>query len=122
MLGRESTPLAAHPSSTFAEGTLADPALPGSVSTIAGAWSAVPEDGRPVLRVSAGEALLTANRPATDAERPLFNPLRLASVDAVLRRGLIDASGAILLDERSRQLAQFTAHHDVDAGGGAVSP
>lgn len=102
----------------FAEGTLTDPALPGSVATIAGGWSAVPEDGRPVLRVSAGQALLTANRPATDAERPLFNPMRLANIDAVLRRGGIDASGVILIEQRSRQVAEFTAHHDVDAGVG----
>jgi len=104
----------------FAQGTLNDPALPGSVSTIAGGWSAFPEDGRPVIRVAAGEALLSAHRPATDSERVLFNPLRLTNIDATLRRGQIDATGAILLEARAQQIASFVAHHDVDAGVGGA--
>lgn len=104
----------------FASGTLTDPALPGSVSTIAGSWSAVPEEGRPLIRVSAGQALVTANPPASEAERTLFNPVRLAQVDATLRRGQIDAAGLLLLDEGARQLASFTAHHNVDEGVGVA--
>jgi hypothetical protein len=102
----------------FAEGTLTDPALPGSVSTIAGAWSAAPEDDAPVIRVQAGEALLTANRPESDEDRPLFNPLRLAAVNAVLRDGQVDADGAIVLDASAQQLARFDARHDVSEGLG----
>ncbi|MEZ5996294.1 MAG: YdbH domain-containing protein [Hyphomonadaceae bacterium] len=105
----------------FEQGTLTDPALPGSVSTIAGAWSAAPQDGEAVLQVIAGEAALTANRPATDAERPLFNPLRLVDVNGELRAGRITANGAILLEEGARQLAHFTARHEVAAGEGAAN-
>ena len=100
-------------------GTLADPTLPGSVSTIAGRWSAAPdENDGPIIRVEAGEALLTANRPASEEERPLFNPLRLANVDASVRNGRIDATGAILLADRARQLAHFMAQHGIDEGAG----
>lgn len=103
----------------FEQGTLADPTLPGSVSTIAGSWSAAPDDeGKAVIRVSAGEALLTANRPATEDERPLFNPLRLMNVTGIMREGRINAEGDIVLAEDATQLAHFTAEHDVDAGGG----
>jgi hypothetical protein len=105
----------------FEAGTLADPALPGSVSAIVGSWSAEPVDDKPVIRVSAGEALLTANRPATDAERPLFNPLRIVGGEGVLREGEINASGAIVLEGRDEQLASFTAHHDVSEGVGAAN-
>ena len=80
----------------FREGALSDPALPGTVTAIAGHWSALPESDRAVVRVDAGEALLTANRPANDAERPLFHPLRLNSFAAVLRDGNIDAQGAVV--------------------------
>jgi translocation and assembly module TamB len=105
----------------FEHGALADPALPGSVSTMAGRWSAVPENGAPVIRVEAGEAVLTANRPASEAERPLFHPLQLVDVNATLRAGRLDADGAILLlQENARQLADFTAHHEVGAGVGAA--
>lgn len=103
---------------SFAQGTLSDPSLPGSVSTIEGAWSATPEDGAPVIRVAAAEALLTANRPASEDERPLFRPLRLVGVDATLRDGVANASGAIVLEERARQLASFAAQHNMDAGEG----
>jgi hypothetical protein len=105
----------------FSAGTLADPSLPGSVSTLQGSWTAEPVDGEPVIRVNAAEALLTANRPATDAERPLFNPLRIVNADAVLQDGEINASGAIVLDGRADQLARFTAHHDVSEGVGAAN-
>lgn len=104
----------------FSEGTLTDPALPGALSTIAGGWSAAPEDGAPVIRVNAGEALLIANRPASDDERPLFNPLRLAGVNAVLREGRITADGAVVLQANTQQLAQFTAQHDVSEGAGGT--
>jgi len=104
----------------FERGTLTDPTLPGSVSAIAGTWSAAPEDGNPVVRVQAGGALLTANRPESEEDRPLFNPLRLTQVDAILREGRIDANGAIVLDDNARQLAVFSAQHDVSAGAGAA--
>ncbi len=104
----------------FARGTLTGPGLPGSVSTIAGRWNAAPEDGKPVIRVEAGEALLTANRPASDEERPLFNPLRMIETGAILRDGRIDASGSIVLQALERQLARFTAIHDVSEGTGAA--
>lgn len=106
---------------SFNAGTLTDPSLPGSVSTIEGAWSAEPLDGKPIIRVSAGEALLTANRPASEADRPLFNPLRIVEANAVLQSGEISAYGAILLDDRSRQLAHFNARHDIDEGAGIAS-
>jgi translocation and assembly module TamB len=104
---------------TFESGTMTDPSLPGSVSTIEGTWSAEPEDGRPVIRVASGAALLTANRPPTEDERLLFNPVRLANVSAVLRQGRLDANGEILLEAEQRQLAAFVAWHDVDEGVGA---
>jgi translocation and assembly module TamB len=104
----------------FEAGTLNDPALPGSVSTIAGSWTAEPIDDKPVIRVNAAEALLTAHPPATDDERTLFNPLRLVEVNGELRDGAITASGAILLEERARQLARFQAQHDIDEGVGGA--
>lgn len=104
----------------FEQGSLRDPTLPGTVSTIAGHWGAAPEDNKPVIRVVAGEALLTAAAPASEEERTLFNPMRLINVDAIFRDGRIDATGAIQLEETARQLAQFTAHHDVDEGVGAA--
>ncbi|MGD9980330.1 MAG: YdbH domain-containing protein, partial [Hyphomonadaceae bacterium] len=107
-------------SGAFESGTLSDPALPGSVSTIEGSWSAEPVDGKPVIRVNAGEALLTANRPSSDETRTLFNPLRLVDVDGELRAGNITASGGILLEAGARQLARFEARHDVDEGVGAA--
>ncbi|MGQ0532234.1 MAG: YnbE family lipoprotein [Caulobacteraceae bacterium] len=106
---------------TFESGTLNDPALPGAVSTIAGSWTAQPIDDKPVIRVSAAEALLTANRPASDAQRPLFHPLRIVEANGELREGAITASGAILLEDRGRQLARFAAHHDIDEGVGAAT-
>ena len=105
---------------SFDAGTLTDPALPGSVSAIEGSWTAEPEDGKPIIRVNAGEALLTANRPASEDDRPLFNPLRIVEASALLRDGEINATGAILLDGRSRQLARFDARHDVGEGVGVA--
>lgn len=102
----------------FERGTLSDPALPGSVSTIEGAWQAAPEDGKPVIRVTAGEALLTANRPEDESERALFNPLRLVNVSGSLRGGRILADGAIVLEDGARQLAAFTASHEIRDGVG----
>ena len=104
----------------FEAGMLSDPALPGSLSAIAGTWSAEPEDGRPTIRVASGGALLTANRPATEEERLLFNPLRLAEVNAILRQGRLEANGQIVLDAEDHQLASFTAQHDMDDGVGAA--
>ena len=105
----------------FTEGALSDPALPGAVTAIAGHWGAEPESGKAVVRVDAGQALLSANRPATEADRPLFHPLRLNNFSAILADGELNAEGMLVLAEQSRQLAHFTAHHDIDAGiGGAV--
>lgn len=102
----------------FVQGELSDPSLPGSVATIEGDWSTAPEDGEPVIRVHAAEAVLVANRPASDAERTLFNPMRLFNVDAILRDGVVNANGDIMLAEPSHELAQFVAQHTIDAGAG----
>ncbi len=106
---------------SFDAGSLTDPTLPGSVSAIEGTWTAEPVDNKPVIRVNAGEALLIANRPDSEDDRPLFNPLRIIEADAILANGQIDASGAIVLEDRARQLARFSAHHDIDAGTGAAT-
>ena len=103
----------------FEAGVLSDPSLPGAVSAIQGHWSAAPENNRAVIRVEAGEALLTANAPS-DQQRPLFHTMRLVDVAGLLRDGQIDATGAIVLEERARRLAQFTATHDVDQGVGSA--
>lgn len=104
----------------FEAGTLTDPALPGSVSTIVGTWSAEPEDGKPVIRVASAEALLTANRPATEDTRLLFNPMRLADVGAILRDGRLEANGLIVLQAENQHLATFAAWHEMDEGVGAA--
>lgn len=104
----------------FAQGALSDPNLPGAVSAIAGAWSAAPEDGHLVIRVDAGEALITANSPASDAERPLFNPVRLTAANAIFRDGRIEAEGELLLEAQARAFAHFTAAHDVNEGRGGA--
>ncbi len=106
---------------SFDAGTLTDPALPGSVSAIVGTWTAEPEDGKPIIRVHAGEALLTANRPDSDEDRPLFNPLRITEANALLQNGEISATGSIQLDDRGRQLARFTARHNIDEGAGVAT-
>lgn len=104
----------------FEAGTLSDPALPGSVSTIEGTWNAAPENGAPVIRVASADALVTANRPSSEDERPLFQPLRLANVSAILQRGRLDANGNIVLAAQQRQLAEFTAWHQMQDGVGAA--
>ncbi len=106
----------------FEQGTLNDQSLPGVVSTIAGQWRAAPrENGEgPVIEVTSGEALLTAHTPATEDERPLFNPMRLANVQAVLADGEVNANGAIVLDASEQQLAAFTAFHDIGDGAGST--
>lgn len=106
---------------SFDAGELTDPSLPGSVSAIEGSWTAEPVDGKPIIRVNAGEALLTANRPASEDDRPLFNPLRIIDINALLQDGEITASGGIVLDARSRQLARFNARHDVSEGAGVAT-
>lgn len=106
---------------SFDAGSLTDPTLPGSISAIEGAWTAEPVDNKPVIRVNAGEALLTANRPPTEADRPLFNPLRIIDANAVMSDGQITASGAIVLEERLRQLARFSARHAIDEGAGSAT-
>ena len=106
----------------FAEGTLTDPALPGVVSTIAGRWGARPrgEGQGPIIEVQSAEALLTAQAPATEEERQLFNPMRLADVNAIVADGEINATGAVVLDASGQQLAAFTATHDINRGAGAT--
>jgi hypothetical protein len=67
----------------------------------------------------AGEALLTANRPATEEDRPLFNPLRIVEANALLQeRRNHRIWQRFCLDDRSRQLARFNARHDVSEGRG----
>lgn len=107
----------------FDAGLLTDPTLPGSVSAILGHWSAAPDDDGEgtVIRVDAGEATLTANRPDGQDERPLFNPLRLVDVTGVVRDGQINAEGSILLAERARRLAAFSARHEIQAGTGRAN-
>lgn len=104
----------------FERGALSDPSLPGDVSAIAGTWNAVQEDGAFVVRVAAGEALVVANRPASEAERLLFNPVRLADVSALFRDGAVTAEGAVLQEASRRALAHFTARHDLGEGKGGA--
>ncbi len=104
----------------FERGALSDPSLPGNVSAIAGTWSADQEDGAFVVRVAAGEALVVANRPASEAERLLFSPIRLADVSAHFRDGAVNAEGAVLQEASRRPLAQFTAQHDIAEGQGGA--
>lgn len=108
-------------SGAFEHGALSDPALPGTITTIAGQWSARPqtEDG-PIIEIASAEALLTANRPTNDNERPLFNPLRLANVNATVNGGAINATGDVVLESSRAQLAGFTALHDIRAGAGSA--
>jgi hypothetical protein len=106
----------------FQQGTLNDRSLPGVVTTIAGQWRAAPREsgGGPIIQVTSGEALLTAHTPDSLEERPLFNPMRLANVEAVLSDGEINANGAIVLDANEHQLAAFTAFHDISGGAGST--
>ncbi|HVY84712.1 MAG TPA: YdbH domain-containing protein [Caulobacterales bacterium] len=104
----------------FESGELGDPTLPGDVRAIAGRWSMAPENDRVVIRVNAGEARLVAHAANADDPRPLFNPMRFADVDAVLDSGKITANGRLVLEAGGRELARFSAEHDVDAGVGAA--
>ncbi|HVV34231.1 MAG TPA: YdbH domain-containing protein [Vitreimonas sp.] len=108
-------------SGAFAQGRLDDPTLPGSVSAIEGHWSAAPEDGKPVIRVQAAQALLAALTPDSQEEQPLFHTLRITDLTGELRDGQIAARGDIVLEEGARQLAHFTAQHDVSAGAGRAN-
>lgn len=109
-----------HVAGGFERGALLDPSLPGDVSAIAGTWSAAQEDGAFVVRVAAGEALVVANRPASETERLLFNPVRLADVNAIFRGGAVTAEGAVLQESSRRALARFTAQHDLGQGQGSA--
>ncbi|MEJ0060818.1 MAG: YdbH domain-containing protein [Terricaulis sp.] len=106
----------------FEAGTLGDPTLPGDVSAIVGRWSAAPEGDRAVIRVAAGEARVEARTPPPDAAetRPLFHPVRFTDVEATLDQGQINATGRIVLEAGGRELATFTAEHNVEAGVGAA--
>lgn len=105
----------------FQRGSINDPGFPGEVSAIQGRWSAAPEDERVVVRVAAGEAMVTAHAVGPEDERPMFNAMRLADVSAEMRGGAVNAQGALLLDDKARALANFTAHHEIEAGAGQAS-
>jgi hypothetical protein len=105
----------------FQQGALDDPTLPGVVSAIQGRWSASPQGDTPVIRVEAAQALLAALTPASAQVQPLFHTLRIVDLTGALRNGQIDAQGAIVLAEGARQLAHFSAHHDVSAGVGQAN-
>ncbi|MFT3729311.1 MAG: YdbH domain-containing protein [Terricaulis sp.] len=103
----------------FAQGALSDPAMPGAISAIQGHWSAAPDaNDNAVIRVEAAQALLSALTPHTQQEQPLFHTLRILDLDASLSDGLIDAHGNIVIEEGARQLASFTAEHNVSLGAG----
>jgi hypothetical protein len=104
----------------FNLGRLDDPGLPGEITAIQGKWSAAPEDNRVVVRVAAAEAALTARAAGPEDERPLFNPMRLIDIDATMADGEINADGALVLSERTRDLAQFTAQHRISEGVGGA--
>jgi hypothetical protein len=105
----------------FDVGQLNDPGLPGAVAAIRGNWSAVPEDDGVLIQVAAGEAALTAHAASAEDERPLFNPMRLANVTAEMRGGVINAQGVLLLDSQARNLASFTARHEIESGVGVAA-
>ena len=105
----------------FNVGRLDDPGLPGAVSAIRGNWSAAPENDGVLIQVAAGEAALTAHAASAEDERPLFNPMRLANISADMRGGVIDARGMLLLDAQARNLANFTARHEIESGAGVAT-
>lgn len=104
----------------FNAGTFEDPTMPGVVSAIAGHWSAAPEDETVAVRVEAGEAFLQARAAPEGAAdpRPLFNPVRLTGVNALMRDGRATASGHVVLDAGARALADFSAQHNLESGEG----
>lgn len=108
----------------FRGGVLEDPALPAHVTEIAGRWSAAPERGRTVTRISNGVARVTdkqiiAQGSATEEEpRPRFNPLRITNLSGALIDGDIIADGAIQLEAGARPLATFDARHALKTGEG----
>jgi translocation and assembly module TamB len=104
----------------FDAGTFEDPTMPGAVSAIAGRWSAAPDDNTVVLRVEAAEAYLQARPAPEGAEdtRPLFNPIRLTGMEALMRDGRVTANGHVVLDAGARQLADFNAEHNMESGAG----
>ncbi len=105
----------------FNVGELNDPGLPGTVSAIRGDWSAMPEDDGVLIQVAAGEAAMTAHAASAEDERPLFNPMRLANVTGEMRGGVINARGLLLLDAQARNLASFTARHEIESGVGIAA-
>ena len=104
---------------TFEAGRLEDPGLPGQVTAIAGRWRAAPEGEAAVVQMEAGEAFVTARTPDDDT-LPLFNPVRLTGMTAVLRDGRVTANGSVVLDRDGRAIASFTANHETGTGEGAA--
>jgi translocation and assembly module TamB len=104
----------------FDAGAFEDPTLPGAVTAIAGRWNAAPDGDTVVVRVEAGEAFVQARPGAEGAEdaRPLFNPIRLAGVEGLMRDGRVTANGHVVLDAGARALADFNAAHDLETGEG----
>jgi translocation and assembly module TamB len=104
----------------FDAGVFEDPTMPGAVSAIAGRWSGAPDNDTVALRVEAGEAYLQARAAPEGAEdtRPLFNPIRLTGMEALMRDGRVTANGHIVLDAGARQLADFSAEHNLESGEG----
>lgn len=123
----------------FTGGVFEDPAVPSNVTEIAARWSSGPENGRNIVRLSGGVAIITDKRPAaaTTAEgiappqwTPRYNMLRLVDFDASLVGADIDAAGEIDLIDRSepaarrkgpRRLAAVHAHHDLKTGEGVAN-
>ncbi len=116
----------------FRGGQLEDPALPANVARIDARWTAGPEGGRTVVRIADGQARVTDKLTIPVAEgsaeaddptakpRPRFNPLRITGVNGALADGRIDADGAILLEDKDREIARFTARHDLASGDGSA--
>lgn len=116
----------------FRGGMLEDPALPANVARIDARWTAGPEGDRTVVRIAEGQARVTdkftipvaeGSTDATDPAakpRPRFNPLRITGISGALADGRIDADGAILLEDKDREIARFTARHDLASGDGSA--
>ena len=111
----------------FAQATMIDPAIPTTITNIAGRWSAAPENGQTVIRVRDGAARVEDTPPPElngTAGRARFNPLHLAGVEAALVDGVFSGRGDIFLADdgrpERRRLAGFTANHILAAGAGAA--